>query len=118
MDSKLNLYFQDIEDIFEEVKRKYDYNGFTITGKSKFDPVIFDMISASKDCISKVYTNTEFAVNLLCEIQNKLDKTIMEFRIADQIFQDSIYRMSLNYHQDSCLAYGYNEQDWIFTIKN
>ena len=110
--NKLELYFEDIDSIFEMVKKELGYNYFTVSSKNKFNLILEECLKASKKYIEDIYLDTEEAVKALSAIQINLQRILVGFRIADEIYKDIIYKMSPSYYQDSTLPYGYKQENW------
>lgn len=112
MKNKLELYWEDIDDIFNESKQNLGYHNFTVSSKKEFDPILNDCLKAAKHAISNIYTNTEEAVKALAIIQERIEKVMIGFRIADESFKHIIYSMSPGTECDSTRPYSFKESDW------
>lgn len=112
MEEKLKLYYEDIDNIFEQYKQELEYNNFTVTSKLKFDPIINDVTIAAKEYIKKLFQDTEEAVIGLCNIDARTKLLFIGFRVADESYKHSIYSMSPGAAIDSMFPYGFSEKQW------
>lgn len=112
MEEKLKLYYEDIDSIFEQYKQELGYNNFTVTSKSKFDPIIEQVTEASRKYIELLFQDTEEAINGLCNIDYRTKMLFIGFRVADESYKHSIYNMSPEAEIDSMLPYGFSDKQW------
>lgn len=112
----LELYYEDIDFIFEETKKDLGFNNFTETSKRKFSPMLEDLSNKSKRFISSIFKDTEKSIECLFLIQTDLKQVLMGCRISDELHKSNIYRMSPGYELDSLQFLGYSNKDWIPVI--
>ncbi len=110
--SKLNLYFEDIEGIFESIKSKYRYQDFCESNKKAFDKVIQECINETKKVFSEIYLDTEKAVLGLCDLSVMVDKLIFGFKFADEIYKSSIYQINPWNSLDSIKVNNFSNKHW------
>lgn len=118
MNTKLEYYYEDIDNIFDMCKEKFNYDNFTVTSKSKFNNLLVKCNNTAKKIIKECWEDTEEAVARLAEIQLKMDKILFTFKVSDEIYKSSIYSLSQETEVDSTHAYNFNKSNYktIITI--
>jgi len=117
MEKQLKLYFEDIDNIFEEAKLKVGYNHFAESCKKVFNPAIAECIDKARISITPYVYDTEFAVELLAKIQEMIQKVFIGFKISDELYKSNIYSMSPGTEVDSTFVYDFSPKEWKMTIK-
>lgn len=112
MNTKLQYYYEDIDNIFDICKEKFNYNNFAVTSKKQADKILEKANSISRKLIEEVWENTEEAVNRLTEIQLKVDKIVFTLRMGDEMYKNHIYQMSQGTESDSTKPYEFKNSDW------